>query len=243
MFIEVRKPLLDPLPRVAFRERLAGRVRFCGFCKCLFPRARPRTTRTSRTTESVVGTTADRGRVASSSMATAGGTQGQGSRKTDLDTLHHDCSRRRLCPNPDRSRHLVSRAPFFRPVRRDAGRERVRRRHDCLHRSRDERVVRRPTSAKKSDVHQPEGPSIEGPPVRAAHCRLRGRSRLDDVVGAFFTARNPFEGRSFRPGQLGCRQASGQATLVPAKPQRPLQLLRSSGGPLPDVPQIGRAHV
>jgi hypothetical protein len=57
--------------------------------------------------------------------ATAGGTQGQGSRKTDLDTPHHDCSRRRLCPNPDRSRHLVSRAPFFHPVRRDAGRERV----------------------------------------------------------------------------------------------------------------------
>jgi hypothetical protein len=140
--------------------------------------------------------------------ATAGGTQGQGSRKTDLDTLHHDCSRRRLCPNPDRSRHLVSRAPFLALSGETWGRERARRRCDCLHRSRDERVVRRPTSAKKSDVHQPEGPSIEGPPVRAVHCHLLGRSRLDGVVGAFFTAWNPFEGRSLGPGQLGCRQAS-----------------------------------
>jgi hypothetical protein len=67
VFIEVRKPRLDRLPRVAFRERLAGRGRCCGFCKCLFPRARPRTTRTSRTTELMVGTTAARCRVASPS--------------------------------------------------------------------------------------------------------------------------------------------------------------------------------
>jgi hypothetical protein len=99
-------------------------------------------------------------------------------------------------------------APLFALSGETWGKERVRRRHACLHRSRDERVVRRPTSAKKPDVHQPEGPSIEGPPVRAVHCHLLGRSRLDGVVGAFFTAWNPFEGRSLGPGQLGCRQAS-----------------------------------
>jgi hypothetical protein len=132
--------------------------------------------------------------------ATAGGTQGQGSRKTDLDAPRHDCSRRRLCPNPDRSRHLVSRAPFFALSGETRGRERVRRHHDCLHRSRDERVVRRPTSAKKSDVHQPEGPSIEGPPVRAVPCRPVRPEPFGRPLGAFFTTWNPFEGRSFRPG-------------------------------------------
>jgi len=204
-FIEVRKLRLDRLPRLAFRERFAGRVRFCGFCKCLFPRARPRTTRTSRTAELAIGTTAGSMKSCLSIAATAGGTQGQGSRKTDLDAPRHDCSRRRLCPNPDRSRHLVSRAPSFALSGETRGRERVRRRHDGLHRSRDERVVRRPTSAKKSDGHQPAGPSIEGPPVRAVALSLARPEPPGRRSGAFFTTRNPFEGRSFRPGQLGCR--------------------------------------
>ena len=43
--------------------------------------------------------------------ATAEGTQGQGSRTPSLDTPHRDCSRRRLCPNPDRFGHLLSRLP------------------------------------------------------------------------------------------------------------------------------------
>ena len=45
------------------------------------------------------------------SRATAEGTQGQGSRTPSLDTPHRDCSRRRLCPNPDRFGHLLSRVP------------------------------------------------------------------------------------------------------------------------------------
>jgi hypothetical protein len=46
------------------------------------------------------------------SPTTAEGTQGQGSRTPSLDTPHRDCSRRRLCPNPDRFGHLLSRLPF-----------------------------------------------------------------------------------------------------------------------------------
>jgi hypothetical protein len=46
------------------------------------------------------------------SPATAEGTQGQGSRTPSLDTPHRDCSRRRLCPNPDRFGHLLSRLPL-----------------------------------------------------------------------------------------------------------------------------------
>jgi hypothetical protein len=40
VFIEVRKPRLDPCP-LAIRERLQGRVRHFGFCRWMFPRARP----------------------------------------------------------------------------------------------------------------------------------------------------------------------------------------------------------
>jgi hypothetical protein len=57
VFIVVRKPRLDLWPP-ALRGRLQGRVRLCDFCKWMFPRARPRTARTSRPPESVVGTTA-----------------------------------------------------------------------------------------------------------------------------------------------------------------------------------------
>jgi hypothetical protein len=37
---KVRKPRLDPCP-LAIRERLQGRVRHFGFCRWMFPRARP----------------------------------------------------------------------------------------------------------------------------------------------------------------------------------------------------------
>jgi len=112
VFIDVRKPRLDPCP-LAVRERLQGRVRHFGFCRWMFPRARlgplehPVPLR-------VVGTTAMLDLIESclsKSPATAEGTQGQGSRTPSLDTPHRDCSRRRLRPNPDRFGHLLSRLP------------------------------------------------------------------------------------------------------------------------------------
>jgi hypothetical protein len=101
VFIDVRKRRLDPCSP-AVRRRVPGRVRSYDFCRWMLPRARPWTSRTSRTTGSVVGTAAasDRSRLRSS--ATAEGTQGQGPRKPTLDALHRDCSRWRLRPDPDR---------------------------------------------------------------------------------------------------------------------------------------------
>jgi hypothetical protein len=92
------------------RERLQGRVRFFGFCRWMFPRARLGTARTSRAT-GVTGTTALFDRKFPSDRIAAEGTQGQGSRTPCLDTPHRDCSRRRLRPNPDRFGHLLSRTP------------------------------------------------------------------------------------------------------------------------------------
>jgi hypothetical protein len=110
VFIDVREPRLDPCP-LAIRERLQGRVRHFSFCRCMFPRARP----------GPLEHPVPRGwsgrlpwwtlRVSSLDPATAEGTQGQGSRTPSLDTPHRDCSRRRLCPNPDRFGHLLSRLP------------------------------------------------------------------------------------------------------------------------------------
>jgi hypothetical protein len=86
VLIDVRKLRLDLSARRC-RGRLVGRMRFYDFCKCMFPRARRRTARTSQTTESVVGTPAVRLKVALQSTATAGGTQGQGSRKDRISTF------------------------------------------------------------------------------------------------------------------------------------------------------------
>jgi hypothetical protein len=87
-------------------------------------------------------------------------------KEPNLDIPHRDCSRRRLRPNPDRSGHLLSRAPLFALSGKTWGGQRYRQRRACLHRRYDERVVRRLISAKKPDVHQPEGPSIARPSKR-----------------------------------------------------------------------------
>jgi hypothetical protein len=48
-----------------------------------------------------------------SSRATARASQGQGPRTPCLGAPHRDCSWWRLCPDPDRPGHLLSREPFF----------------------------------------------------------------------------------------------------------------------------------
>ena len=110
MFIDVRKPRLDLCPFVV-HERLPGRVRFSGFCKWMFPRARLWTSRTSRTTGEWPGRLPCSVESRLSDRATAKVAQGQGSRTPSLDAPHRDCSRRRLRPNPDRFGHLLSRVP------------------------------------------------------------------------------------------------------------------------------------
>ena len=87
VFIDVRKLRLDPSTH-RFRGRFPGRVRSHDFCRSMFQRALPWTTRTSRTS-------GIRGRdgclirsiVAFRSRTTAGGTQGQGPRITEPSAL------------------------------------------------------------------------------------------------------------------------------------------------------------
>lgn len=165
VFIDVRKRRLDFLIPAALAEASEAACASTTSAKRCFyehdygPREHPRP-------PDVVGTTA---RSIESRLSIAGNRRsyaGPGVEKPNLDAHHRDCSRRGLRPNPDRFGHLVSRAPSFALSGETRGRGRVRRHRACLHRKRNERVVRRPTSAKKSDVHQPEGPSVEGPSRR-----------------------------------------------------------------------------
>lgn len=109
VFTDVRRHRLDPSSR-RFRGAHRGHARSHDFCRWRSPRARPRTTRTS----SLRG---DRGRddcrasIGSClpTPAVTGGARGQGPSKPLLGARGRDCSRARLCPDPDRSGHLVSR--------------------------------------------------------------------------------------------------------------------------------------
>ena len=99
------RPFFAPLSRA-----IPGRVRFHDFCRSMFQRALPWTTRTSRTS-GIRGRDGcrvdrslpfDRGRPPRVRRV-----RGRGS--PSLGAPSRDCSRKRLCPNPDRLRHLVSR--------------------------------------------------------------------------------------------------------------------------------------
>jgi len=168
VFIDVRKLRLDPVTARRCRGRFVGRMRFHGFCKCSVS----------------TSTTTDRSNIPDHRIRGLGRLPARPKRnlsiegdrrryagpgvekEPNLDVPHRDCSRRRLRPNPDRSGHLVSRAPPVALSGKTWGRERYRRHRACLHRRYDERVVRRLISAKKTDVHQPEGPSIARPSKR-----------------------------------------------------------------------------
>lgn len=107
--------------------------------------------------------------------ATAEGTQGQGSRIYRISTLPEVIAQPGdFAPTPIAPGTSCRENTVFCPVRRDVGKRRARRRRVCLHRRCDERVVRRPVSAKKPDVHQPEVPSIVKP---APEGRRRGSRR------------------------------------------------------------------
>jgi hypothetical protein len=78
----------------------------------------------------------------------------------------------------------------------DAGRDRCRRRSAHLHGTRRVRVVRRRTSAKRSGVHQPEGPSIAGPLSckHASGCAPQGASSGRPRFPRLFHHREPARG-------------------------------------------------
>jgi hypothetical protein len=110
VFIDVRKLRLDrsfaPLSRA-----IPGRVRFHDFCRSMFQRALPWTARTSRT----IGIRGRDGCQLDRSLPFDRRrpprllrVRGRGS--PSLGAPSRDCSRKRLRPNPDRLRHLVSRA-------------------------------------------------------------------------------------------------------------------------------------
>ena len=163
VFIDVRKPRLDLWP-LAFRVRLRGRVRSYDFCRCLFPRARPGTARTSRTT-------GNRGwddcqfrpkvtfRIEASRRRCAGsGVENTESRRSPPRLLAVE-----TLPQPRSHRAPPVADTFLFPVRNDVGRQMCRRHWARLHGARSVRVVRRRASAKKTGAHQPEGPSAVGP--------------------------------------------------------------------------------
>jgi hypothetical protein len=87
----------------------------------------------------------------------------------------------------------VADTAFF-PVRSDAERRGCRRRGARLHGARCVRVVRRRISAKKPDVHQPEEPSVVGPPAVRAVAQLLDSELPEGSDSAFFTIAEPARG-------------------------------------------------
>jgi hypothetical protein len=109
VFIDVRRtstrPFFAPLSRAS-----PGRVRFHDFCRSMFQRALPWTTRTSRTSgiRGRDGCRFDRSLPFDRRRPPrVRRVRGRGS--PSLGAPSRDCSRKRLRPNPDRLRHLVSR--------------------------------------------------------------------------------------------------------------------------------------
>jgi hypothetical protein len=168
-----------------FRRTNRGRAHPCDFCRWMSPRARPRTTRTSRSAESAVGTTA---------MARAEVTF----RSRQPPKLHRVRGRDNRCSTfpvaiaraGDFAPTPIAPGTWCRETSPLAGLERHgegwgRRRRAPLQGAPAGRVAWRRASAKRPSVDQPEVPSITqafasertGPPAEAGHAG----------IGAFFT--------------------------------------------------------
>lgn len=83
------------------------------FCKWMFPRARPRTTRDTPDHWKVVGAAVTGSESCLSTGTTAEASQGQGPRTPYLGSPHRDCSRWRLRPDLIHFGHLLSREPLL----------------------------------------------------------------------------------------------------------------------------------
>jgi hypothetical protein len=160
VFTGVRRHRLDLSSR-RFRGTNRGRARPCDFCRWMSPRARPRTTRTSRSTQCAVATAARaRPVVAFPVEAAAGAPRGQGPGQTDA---RH--SRRRLLAPETSPQPRSFQAPrvarrHLSPVWSDAVRWWRCQRRLPLQGAPDGRVAWHQASAKRPGVDQPEVPSI-----------------------------------------------------------------------------------
>ena len=203
------RPFFAPLSRA-----IPGRVRFHDFCRSMFQRALPWTTRTSRTS-------GIRGRDGCLCDRSSPFDRGQPPKVRRV--------RGRGSPNPRRSLPgLLPRETSPQPrslqtprvaviVRLPAWRRRGGRAKPPAPRKLASmgggRAVRRPISAKRSDVHQPEGPSVvrpfeNGEEPSGGGAASTGRS------SAFFTAGGPREGRSHGAGSSAFRIRERQSRSV-----------------------------
>jgi len=198
VFIDVRKPRLDPCP-LAVRERLQGRVRFFGFCKWMFPRARPGTFRTSRAT----GRWSGRLRVRSKVAFRPGNRRRCAGSGVENTVPRHSPSRllaTETSPQPRSLRApLVAGTGLF-PVRSDVGRGR------CRHAARackarvaggscDARSPRRDRT-----FTNPRGlPSLAVRDANGEASFRTGKLPGDRVLRFFHHQKNPHEGRSSGP--------------------------------------------
>jgi hypothetical protein len=117
---------------------------------------------------------------------------------------------------------LLSRPSPFHPARSGAGRGGCRHRAARLQGNADERAVRRPASAKKPDVHQPEAPSI----TRSFASERRPLSASKPTAkhaDASFTARRRERGTPARTRSARPIESRRPANRTPFdRPQRPL---------------------
>jgi hypothetical protein len=145
------------------------------------------------TTESVGATTAmlvsfPKVAFRNNTRATAEAFPGQGSRAPSLDTPQDDCSPQGLCPNPDCFGHLLSQTSFFllsgeTRKENDAAIANAR-----LHGARRVRAIKHRISAKRSDEHAPEGPSVDRLSRERDRCIFREKQAFFGICdSAFFT--------------------------------------------------------
>jgi len=220
VFIEVRKPRLDPCPLAFANVFKAACATSVSASECFHehdqgPLEHPEP-------RGVVGTTAMLDRESPLSPATAEGTQGQGSRTPSLDTPHRDCSRRRLRPNPDRFGHLLSRVP---PSSRSGvtwgENDAANAARACkAHVARGSCGVRFPR--RNGTFTNPRG--LLSLAVRDANGEASSRTASCPVTAssAFFTTQNPREGRSHGSRWLDLSTRKNGEPLCCPRPQRPL---------------------
>jgi hypothetical protein len=128
VFIDVRKPRLDHWS-AAFAGLLLAACATTASAESMFQRALPWTTRTSRTSgKTVAGTAAFDDRSSPLDRQPPKVRRARGRGHPSLVAPSRDCSRERLCPNPDRFRHLVSRSLPVTLPGAGAGERRSRRR-------------------------------------------------------------------------------------------------------------------
>lgn len=186
------RPLFVRSSRAPSRPRALSRL-----LQTMLPRARPRTTSNIPNDRKPSLGRLPFDRELPPDGTTAKAAQGQGPRNTvprrsPLRLLSLETS-----PQPRSLRAPPVARTVLLPVRSDVGEQRNRQRSAPLHGARSVRVVRRPTSAKRRDVHQPEGPFITRPSAsRMGRAVTAWQARLHRTTAPFSPSTDPGEGRS-----------------------------------------------